>query len=166
MMYNNYAQTVYLLDTQAIISLYHKGMLEHLNNNSYLVPMEVVNELTQQQLNHRHGDDGRLLVPGQLIEQLWSLIGSGTIDLVNVGVSKEDIKNLEDALREHSAKKNSRVGIGDAALLKLAYILSQQNKHVTIVSSDSDIEEILGGYHTQGVDVIPSEAYLQEALKA
>ncbi len=156
---------IYLLDTQAVITLYNKGKLEELDGN-YILPNEVLNELIHQQYDHRHSDDGKLLVPGRLMEKLWGLIGNDRITLVNVGITNTDIKSLEGALRDCSYKKNSRVGLGDAALLKLAYTLSKQQNNVKIISSDSDIEEILNGYQTIGVDVIPSEIYIQRELKA
>jgi len=146
---------VILLDTQAFLEMfktYGFDFFEKLPQKTYTTTYGVLNELENQQLSDRRGDDGKLICPGRLIGKIYELIGQDKIRVREVEITEDQRAKAKELLIKGSGEqKNSRVGQGDLELIVAAEQIAPQQ--AVIITRDSDVQSILmaGGYNNATV---------------
>jgi hypothetical protein len=142
---------VILLDTQAFLEMfktYGFDFFEKLPQKTYITTYGVLNELENQQLSDRRGDDGKLICPGRLMGMIYELISQDRISVTEVEITEEQRAKAKELLIKGSGEqKNSRVGQGDLELLVAAE--QRAPEKTVILTEDSDIHNIVlaGGYN-------------------
>ncbi|MBT7902908.1 hypothetical protein HN587_03520 [Candidatus Woesearchaeota archaeon] len=173
---------MYLLDTGAVINLYHQFGLSAFDKmlstpeSCYILPDQVVEELEHQYNQARYAtlsepqcksfgvDLGTRKVPFELMTYLWTKIGMNELLREKVEVPEGAADRLRSYQSEGSGeKKNTRLGKGDIGLIILAEQMDNPDETTIIVSPDSDITDVLKAMPTTSNVIHLKETYADQS---
>jgi hypothetical protein len=155
---------ILLLDTSYVNSIVAEGesiknailglkeaIAKRMNENfEIVITREVYEELTAQ-LNGANGakkdEYGRAIMTSKALNELHELIGNGVVCLEEFTADEKIRSEFSEVLKRRNRRKNSRVGNGEASILKyIKNILNGLNNiSFKIFTKDSDIGILLRG---------------------
>ncbi len=171
-----YRREVYfVLDTCGIIALYHHPSRRYTplqevarKEFAYIICGGVLQELHTQNRQKRRMDDGRILVPDDLIGKLYTTWKGGLIMFEQMPPEENRVRLIQDAFNSEpdNTKHNSRLATADIEQLSLAMDLIDTS--VFMVTKDTDIALATKGLSKKGynnITPIRPEYYLRVKKK-
>jgi len=139
-----------LLDTSGLIDIYSKagpGKLKEVlsDGRKYVVTGEIFNEVYRSRS-----------VPRRMIPEFTEAVQTGLIEVDYAQPTNYEMQSFKAALKKGSPKKNERLSLADASVIKAALDFVKQGIEVKIITKDGDFSDAIKGGNYAGISCYSS----------